>query len=42
MVFLPSPFDSSQAVILRLASGVGRPLIEMSALAELTEMPSST
>ena len=27
---------------LRLASGVGRPLMEISGLAELTEMPSST
>ena len=41
MVFLPRPFSSSQAVIFFLASGVGRPVMEISGPVEFTEMPSS-
>ena len=41
MVFLPRPFSSSQAVIFFLASGVGRPVMEISGTGEFTEVPSS-
>ena len=36
-VFLPRPFSSSQAVIFVLASGVGRPVMEISEPVEFTE-----